>query len=154
MDNTAEKETGPARTFRDMMKLNKETLFLHTATGRFVTLAAGAAAFVTTVATRDVGLATACGALIVPAMAGRIMGRHAGTISPGSYAAILTLTITLSAAIGELKDQANNKRARFQSLTEMKPDTTVITTAKQHFCAPEQKRGWIEVKGQKLNCGN
>jgi hypothetical protein len=99
-------------------------------------------------------LAAACGALLVPALMGRIVGRHAGTISPGIHATILALTFANLATIGALKDQFNNRRAHFQSLTEMKPDTIVTTTAKQHFCAPEQKKGWIEVKGQKLNCGN
>jgi hypothetical protein len=154
MDNTAEKETGPARTFAEMIRLNRKTLFLHTATGRFLTLAAGVAAVVTSVATSNVGLAAACGALLVPALAGRIVGRHAGTISPRSYAAILALTFAYPATIGVLKDQFNNRRTHFQSLTEMKPDTIVTTTAKEHYCAPEQKKGWIEVKGLKLNCGN
>ena len=147
MDNTAEKETGPARTFAEMIRLNRKTLFLHTITGRRVTVAAGLAAVFTAIVTKDVGLAAACGALLPPAILGRLAGENAYRLSPGFHVAALAFALTFSSTFGLLKFQKNT----LHSLPEMDPNKTVVTTAKKALC--DGRYGWIAVTGQKLNCG-
>lgn len=153
MDNTAETPTKAAGIF----KLGQPA-FLHTATGRCVTFAAGCAAMFTALATKDAGLAAACAALIPPAVVGGLIGKfsEARRLDDALFFVVFTYSAVLGGVTIQQKhtrEQQDQQQAHIHSLPEMNPDMPVTTTAKEHFCG-QQTTGWIEVKGQKLNCGN